>query len=63
MESIADKQRCLYGTPILCQLGGMRKQHWESNPDLPHGTAEKLIPSASPGNMSPAWESKRSSVR
>lgn len=57
------KQCCLYSTCILCQLGGMRKQLWESNPDLPHGTAETPIPSASPGNASPAWESKHSSMR
>lgn len=35
-----DKQCCLYSIPILCQLEGMRKQQWESNPELPHGTAE-----------------------
>lgn len=56
------KQCYLYSVPTLCQLGRMKKQHWESNPDLPHGTAETPIPGANPGNVSPVWESKRSSI-
>lgn len=56
------KQCYLYSAPTLRQLGGMKKQHQESNPDLPHGTAERPIPGANPGNVHPVRESKHSST-
>lgn len=69
IEPIAEANSAVYTVlSSYASLGVIREQYLESNPDLPHVTAETTNakapnPGASPGSECPAWESKHTSMR